>query len=213
MKRTEDELKSELNKQIGYLQRSCADFDKGEESEAPRIAVTLRVLLHDTSASISLLKQLGVKDKMQYLDSASPIDPKPTGETHQGRRVMSVSGLPGLVAISPTRQGFKFLAPLDISPLAAGYIDFDSWWTEENIPGHEKRRHSRKWLITEMANKDGGAHVAPEVTLAYKELNNSSLGHTVIANGIEGYINSPAAVSVRQVAWEVLESIKQAGIL
>src|SRR6266545_3514326 len=48
-------MRSQLQRQLGFLKRSCEDFDAGQHDEGLRIAVSLRVLFHDTSASTSLL--------------------------------------------------------------------------------------------------------------------------------------------------------------
>jgi hypothetical protein len=213
MKRTHDELLNELRKQVGFLERSCTIFDTGNEDEAVRIAVVLRVLVHDTDKSVSLLKQLGIKDQLKFIDSASPIDPQPTGEKRNGGTVMIMSGLPGLIGISPTRMGGKFVAPLSPRPYTKGAVAFDEWWNDKNIPGHNKARYSRKWLVTKMANNEGGAHVDPDITKGYQELSTSSLGMTIVANGVEGFINSAADVSVRQIAWEVLQTLEQSALI
>jgi hypothetical protein len=47
-----------LRKQLGFLERSCASYDAGHKDEAIRIATTIRVLIHNTKASTSLLKHL-----------------------------------------------------------------------------------------------------------------------------------------------------------
>jgi hypothetical protein len=56
------ELKSYLGKHLNFLARSAAAFDNGEKDEAIRMAVSMRVLLHDTKNSTSSLKLLNAKD-------------------------------------------------------------------------------------------------------------------------------------------------------
>lgn len=208
MKRTQEQLQEALSQQIQFLISSCQAFDDGNESEALRIAGVLRTLLHDKDSSKSLLRQLGIKDEMQFIDSAEPIDPVPTGKQHNGRTIFSVSGMPGLFAIGFTRDGAKFIAPRGSAPNAKGAVGFEKWWNTGCIPGENHARHSRKWLIKQMVNKEGGAHIDPEITKGYAELRTTNMGMTVSSNGVEGFINSPADVSVRQVAWEVLESLR-----
>ena len=55
--RSHVDLAELLREQIGFIERSAAAFDEGHEEEAKRIAVVLRVLLHDTPQSTSLLGQ------------------------------------------------------------------------------------------------------------------------------------------------------------
>lgn len=201
-----------LRQQIGFLETSCQAFDNGHEDEALRIATTLRVLVHDTGNSTSLLEQLGLKDTMKFIDSATPIDPVPTDKMLDGRAVMAMSGMPGLFAISFTREGTKFLAPQSRAPYSRGPISFRDWWTSECIPGHNGASYSRSWLVKQMANREGGAHVDPEISHPYNNLQNTSMGMTVHSNGINDFVNSAGNVSIRQVAWEILESLGEAGI-
>ena len=48
------ELINHLKEQILFLKASASAFDEGFDGEAKRLAVTVRVLLHDTNNSISL---------------------------------------------------------------------------------------------------------------------------------------------------------------
>jgi hypothetical protein len=71
---TNDELAAHLAEQLQFIEASADAFDKGFEGEAKRLAVTLRVLLHDTKSSRSLLGQLGRKN-IDFLDTAIPFNP------------------------------------------------------------------------------------------------------------------------------------------
>lgn len=213
MKRSPTQLQEAMTQQIQFLNASCQAFDNGNENEALRIAGVLRVLLHDTSQSMSLLEQLGLKEKIQFIDSADPIDPVPTNKKHNGHTIFSMSVMPGLFAIHPTMQGTKLIALQGLKPNARGAVSFEDWWTVGCIPGEGNSRHSRKWLIIQMANKEGGAHVDPEITKGYADLKNTGMGMTVTSNGVDGFINSPADVSIRQIAWELLETLRRAEVL
>lgn len=52
-------FRNHLSKQLGFLGRSCEAYDAGYIDEAVRIATVIRVLVHDTNRSNSLLKHLG----------------------------------------------------------------------------------------------------------------------------------------------------------
>lgn len=75
VKITQEELAKHLAEQIGFLQSSAKLYDLGNETEAKRMAVTLRVLLHDTKTSSSLLGQMHLKKKMQFVSTARKYDP------------------------------------------------------------------------------------------------------------------------------------------
>ncbi len=51
---------AQLEEQVAFLRHSAALFDAGADAEAKRIAVVIRVLVHDTPRSHSLLAQLGL---------------------------------------------------------------------------------------------------------------------------------------------------------
>lgn len=58
-----------------FLRRSCGSYDDGFEGEACRLAVTLRVLLHNTRQSTALLTQAGMLTEMSlFADSSQPIN-------------------------------------------------------------------------------------------------------------------------------------------
>lgn len=53
------DLAVKLREQLEFIERSCSAYDEGHRSEAIRIAVAIRVLLHDSRTSTSLMKHLG----------------------------------------------------------------------------------------------------------------------------------------------------------
>ena len=75
VKLTQEELAKHLAEQIGFLQSSAKLYDLGNEAEAKRMAVGLRVLLHDTRTSSSLLGQIHLKKRMQFISTAQKYDP------------------------------------------------------------------------------------------------------------------------------------------
>lgn len=68
---------SDLRDQFDFLETSGAGFDAGRTAEAKRLATTIRVLVHDTAASTSLLRQLGVKDDLRFVDTSVEPFPEP----------------------------------------------------------------------------------------------------------------------------------------
>lgn len=89
------------------------------------------------------------------------------------------------------------------------YSNFDDWWNEWVIVDHNKSAFSRKDLILNLANKDGGAHVDPKLDQDYANLTrNNSVGWT----GYDGIKEFPVTdielYSVRQIAYELLHSLQ-----
>ena len=194
---SQDELSQHLQEQLEFLQRSADSFDQGFEAEAKRLAVTIRVLVHETRHSKSLLDQLNQKS-IQFVDSAVPETPGNL-QTHSGLTVM---------VVSPS-NGSSFAAPLDET--YNGRIqttDFQNWWEATVINDANGTTLSRKALVLSMADQDGGAHVDPSLNSAYAELSrNNSLGW-ISSDGITTQpMGGSERAAIRQIAHELLKSI------
>ena len=112
---TPDELQAHLDEQLGFLERSAEAFDEGYDGEAKRLAVTMRVLLHKTAQSHSLLGQLGQEGR-SFVDTALDLNPANLS-THGGlvfvalgppktRYVAMLDDVPFCRSISSTRGGW-----------------------------------------------------------------------------------------------------------
>lgn len=66
-------LEEHLNEQLEFLKRSAAAFDEGFTDEAKRLATVVRVLVHDTRTSHSLLNQLDIKN-VDFHDTAIALE-------------------------------------------------------------------------------------------------------------------------------------------
>ena len=69
-KRTQAELEQSLKAQLKLLADYCNQYDAGNWEYVYPMSTTLRVLLKDTHTCHSLLGQLGLKDSLQFVDSA-----------------------------------------------------------------------------------------------------------------------------------------------
>ena len=194
------------NKHIGQSLRT----DLFNEIESKRIATAIRVLIHDTHNSRSLLLSLGVKEVVKYIDSSSPNN----GRLHSMTGMQGVVGSPldaylGLVAKINT--GDKLIAvPLYMQHLKewhASYSkkDFSDWWTAQ-VYSHNGNNYTRRDLILFLANKDGGAHVDPEQPEGYQEAKENKLQLNI--NGIRAdFDRNIVFATVAQIGWELLNSI------
>jgi hypothetical protein len=197
------ELLGHLKEQIAFMQESAISYDRGFESEAKRLAVVIRVLVHDTSQSTSLLTLLGRKRQMLFYDSASKYDP----------RNLATSNCLTMMKLSTT-EGAEYVAPLDDLSLARDKNkkrSFDNWW-ERLIIYKDNRNNTftRKKLVLAVANKEGGAHVNPRLDQAYADLSRfNSLGWKQFVHGEEkDFNNTPILPSIRQIAHEVLRTLR-----
>lgn len=57
-----DRFRAKLREQIGFIQSSCQSFDLGGETEAIRVAASLRILFHGKRRSVSGLQYLKLRE-------------------------------------------------------------------------------------------------------------------------------------------------------
>lgn len=199
-KRSREELLQLLAEHEAFLERSAQAFDDGYEAEAKRLAVVLRVLLHDTQVSHSLLKQLRVKDRLAFLDTAEPIHPG------------NLMPTPGLVMMQMTTTADgaegRYVAPLGMSrPSGSKQVSFAGWWMNPvmKVDGVWSRRD----LVLALANTEGGAHVDPELDERYEQLAKKNGFGWVAASpaGERPFVGNAVAVATRQIAYEVVETL------
>lgn len=201
---TGGELLDHLKHQIAFMKQSATSYDNGFEDEAKRLAVVIRVLVHDTPKSTSLLTLLNKKN-IKFYDSASDYDPS--------RVVVSHSGLV-LKKFTFPQGGGEYIAPLeDLPPSRSNSkkVDFDQWWDKKIvIRDNQKNTFTRKDLVTNVANTEGGAHVDANLDQAYANLSRfHSLGWKFFRSDVaEDFKNNPALPSIRQIAHEVLKTLK-----
>lgn len=186
-----------LYEQLHYLRTSCKLFDDGQSIEAKRIATSIRVLLHDTSHSKSLLVQTLQKDNLLFLDSS-------IGSPFSGSQL----SYEGLSYLSVGLSGSKFVPVLDDTPITPQRRKFEQWWNRVIIRTNSSGMFSRKDIILYLANKDGGAHVDPEIEEKFYKLQKiESTGWTTISGGTSKTIMGIELVSARQIGHEILRTL------
>ncbi|MGO3147983.1 MAG: hypothetical protein ACTIJ6_09935 [Leucobacter sp.] len=145
-------LRKRLDEQIDFLQSSGERFDAGAWQEANRLAVTVRVLVHDTNQSTSLLSHLAVKNRQTWMFSRLP------GPTHVALWHLSQVK----VATRVNEEGpYLVVAPLtrnEILEFPVWTDNFEYWWTIPIMVAGEERL-SRKDIVLLLSNQDGGAHI------------------------------------------------------
>jgi hypothetical protein len=193
---TRDDLDDLLREQVDFLRRSARAYDDGYTGEAKRLALTIRVLVHQTSSSHALLEQMGHRTSIGWWDTKRPIAP--------GVVAISDPGLVVLKMTTGTEGGVTYEAPFDVP--WGHWARFEPWWTDKVFEDQMGTQWSRKQFVTRIANTEGGGHVQPRLDRAYAALTReNSFGWTWGQEGraarpIDG--NLPLA-SVRQIAYEV----------
>jgi len=193
--RTEDDLQRQLAEQLEFLEKSANDFDQGEETEAKRMAATLRILLHDTKNCRSLLGLLDMKN-MSFYDTSM--------EDESNVQTSHCS----LVHVLLTSKPPRYVALLDDTKCKK--VGFDTWWNGIVFKDFDGHTISRRELITTMADQDGGSHVDQSVNKDYSKLSKGdSLKRMYSKNG-KHWLDMQGAelATVRQIAHEVLKTLK-----
>lgn len=188
--------KEHLKRQLAFLERSCISYDQGCTDEAIRMATVIRVLLHKTHRSTSLLAHLG-RENINLLNTAGE-EPHPN--------VLMYYGL-GMYYCNNTAGGY---IPNLSNSFDINYLPFNSWWNQIVYVLSSDIRISRKRIILDAANKDGGAHVDLSLSDEYENLSKvGALGFfaSYKENIIEERpIDNAHLVGIRQIAYELLNS-------
>jgi hypothetical protein len=202
---THADLVEKLQSQLGLFERSAKAYDRGYEDEAYHLATSIRVLMHDTGASHSLLGQLGVKDTLAFMDTAAPINPANLATT------------PGLVVVKmesdpPNPVVASYAAPLGIlSPRRKNRPKpFAPWWNDAVTKDSQGASFARRDYALTIANKEGSGHVDPLLKEDWANLTrDNTLGWKVkTSEGDERSAGSPALGCVRQIAYEVDQTLR-----
>ncbi len=216
--RSADEIKNSFNHQCDYLYRSCRAFDAGQENEALRLSTTLRVLLHQTPKSNSLLNQMNLLTSLAYVDSgarrASLIQvlnqQAPAGMVYNFDIADTL-----LVFSSVIGDEIKFIAPLMRSrfvtadPKHAAVVptrSYKDWWEDRFMEVTNGHAFSRKDIVLALANKEGGTHLDPDIEIKFDDLYQDNLGTEAGTDSIPFQKVKPniAYATVRQIAYEVM---------
>lgn len=175
-------------------------FDQGHRHYAKPMATVIRVMLHDTDSSASVLEQLQLKSRLRFADTADHINPR------------NLLATPGLVVMKATAGDCgSYEAPLGnlAPPRMHPPLPFDDWWlmvVTKDAAGQEFRR---KDFVQSVANKEGGAHVSETLTEKYAALTrNNSLGFMYAERSgdhekMSSFEGNVALPSVRQIAYEL----------
>lgn len=196
IQQTQKELEGHLEEQLHFLETSAKDFDEGDDTEAKRMVVHIRTLLHDTEKSQSLLKLLNLKDKTTFFDSSSDKN--------------AIGPYTGLVLKSVGKKGGTYVSPLDDFPPGHSFktVSFDEYWEKDIFIDNKDNHFSRKKLVLAIANKDGGAHIDPKLDSDYVEFTKQNSLGWIYGNDKESApMEGAAFAAVRQITHEILKTL------
>jgi len=141
------DLKKQMDRQISILKSHINTYFNNPDI-ALDIATKIRLFVHDTKRQTSLLSSLKLKNRL-FPSTYSTIS--------QGNNAPYA----GLVYVYLDWDGGGFIPKLNKTPIGVKnrLLTFESWWNEMVIRDYKGRKLSRKDLVLEAANTDGGAHV------------------------------------------------------
>jgi hypothetical protein len=199
---------AKLREQLDFMGRSVRDYDAGHENEALRLANAMRMLFHDTvhrktgkPLSRSLLTQLSMEDSTIL---ATPRTKK--WADWQDFLAMQLD----INSSTPMR----FLPRLDL-PLVE--VSREAWWQSESVTNRDGTSVSRRRLILNAADTDGGAHVDPKLERFYEEIMQGEWGLGITGDmtyngpppfeqGVTQYATNGHFALIRVFAHEVLST-------
>jgi len=169
------------------------------------MATVAYILFHDGGKrNISLLTQMKQRDKLKYLSTAD--------EIHPNNLLRSEC----LVMMQIGSEGGRYIPKLGNSHRREN-VSFRKWWEREPIVQSGKGNASassltRKRLVYALRNKDGGAHFDPIVEdQDYMAAQESTW--IVHHNGKEEGLLRLETTSMRQIAFEILETLRGGGLI
>lgn len=170
-----------LQQQITVIEILCNGYDGGDESVIHAIAEKIVAIFHNTNHSKALLSLL----KLGHLDmycSSEIYNPK------------SLTNFIGLLKLAhKAAEGWSYAAKLDHSDLKK--VSLENWWNNKKvIIDSDGNAFTRAKIIKSLANSDTLILDTSGWIIKDAEGNKSSI--------------NPIAETVRQIAFELLESFK-----
>lgn len=199
VRRDQTELGRNIADTTSSGRKTAADFDGGNEDvrrQAARLlanAISLLVLTRGQSKG--LLQQAGFIPRLKLPSTGSPRDPANILSHHQLVTIMLPAGIYQPLCLS---------GPLRNPPRA---LWFDDWW-EEPVVAISDVWHSRRDLILNLRDTDGGAHFDESLNQEYVALSRANaLGWQLIDGDPPTRppvsMSDPVPATVRQIWWEL----------
>ncbi len=220
--RTRNDYLQELKEQLQILSADGLNYDKGLYPVAKSLATRVRVFVHDTKNSRSLLTQLERKSILFY---STPGQGSGAGWSHLTRLVIDGNGprwMPFLETFPRTIDDASMFLKLakenpgqDIQipmiPIDWLKKSFEDWWNEAVLSTDQGQQLSRKQLVLSLADADGGAHVDPQLKdsdyAAFSRSNALGWQVTNFNTNVTNPMSGPQYACMRQIAYELKKSL------
>lgn len=197
---TGEERWQHLQEQMGFIRRSCREFDQGNHAEAKCMANDVVKLVFNERGFRSVLHQVKLMPGMGFLSTVSK-NALPFGAMlvatkfgPEGASYEAFAANPKFAEFSPPRL-----------------MQFADWWNEPVIYLAGGKSIPRWKIARNLRDQQGGGHVDPEIDAEMADLKrNNPVGQTWAINGQDmGRIPGVELHTMRQIAHEVLISIER----
>jgi hypothetical protein len=196
-----------FGEQAELLSRAALSYDQGHHVEALNMAARLRTLCHDGEGR-SLLRQLRLTDTW-FVDSCVPIEPV---EHYKGSGIYTTTfnlmgtGLAGIESLGEGKAGW--FAPFAEDDRTLASVRFKDWWSGRAVLRDDRRSWTRKQLVLELANREGGVHIDPAQNERYERLATKvARCHIADDDGPLEMVGNPVGATVRQMSWELTQTL------
>lgn len=209
------ELLGRLDELLDDLVTAGERFDQGRLIEAKVMAIHLRKLLHEAVGSHALIQEFGLQHRLTWVDTAGVPNPK-VQSSAACLTLMNVRK--GAHAHGEYVPKFSLYPPAPIRTRSGGHIDrgsripFEHWWTNPVVKDADGAEYSRKQLVLALTERGPDGRLDPETAAAYDALvDSASLGGALLDEtpSPATLTHNPVMASVRQISYEVLQSITQ----
>lgn len=212
--KTQEELEKRLQSQLRLLNDYCKQYDAGRTEYIFPMSVALRVLLKDTRNCNSLLKQLGRKETLQFIDSAHHAkNCFCCWEICDLSNATLIDGAVYAGLVAKHLRGEKDRLVTELIPLCnfsqapkPQRKSFEDWYNEE-VLDDGRLKMTRKNVIENIAEKEGGCHIDSDSTDEQVAFQKPEALRIYLNRMIVDFDPAPVYVSLRQIAWEVMETL------
>lgn len=195
-------IEEEFRVQLKFLEKSCESYDSGDRDEFRRIALAVRILVHDTRNSKSIIGQLALQD-LAFRSYSRKLNPK---------NMLSETPLV-ITRMTASSDGSEvtYLPRLDLSQEPPRMLSFIDWWNEDVFRSPNGVSMTRSGFILHTANEAGGAHVDSDLDEQfYKIARENEAGWIAIIDGRESPMVDLEKAYVRHIGFEILQSLNPA---
>lgn len=195
------QIEEEFRAQLKFLNASCLAYDSGDRDEFRRIALAIRILVHDHGQSKSLANQLGIK-ALPFKAFSAPVNP--ANLLSETPLVMMHLG-PGMAT---------YLPRLDQGLALPRTLSFEDWWNEEVFRSPNGVSMARSGFILHTANQAGGAHVDPELDEDFHKIAKENEAGWIVRldtpekSSSENPMEDLEKAYVRHIGFEVLQVLQ-----